>query len=152
MEQFTTTEQIELGNSKNRKLSNKQLISVAVIVVVIVALVSGLLIWQHANKKNDHILPLGTVVKLKKGNVKLVIVGRAQLYDNNGAIGYFDYSALGYPQGVVSQNEFAFFNAEDIDEVYFEGYRDETEKEFADSYEEKIKEVPYPKLSVDSFL
>lgn len=46
---------------------------------------------------NKHILPLGSVVRLKGGDIKLIIVGRAQLFNNEGAIGYFDYSALGYP-------------------------------------------------------
>lgn len=45
----------------------------------------------------NYILPLGTVVTLKNGDMKLIIVGRAQLFNNEGTIGYFDYSALGYP-------------------------------------------------------
>ena len=65
----------------------------------------------------DYILPLGTVVTLKNGDIKLMIVGRAQLFNDEGTIGYFDYSALGYPQGVVSESEYAFFNDEDIEEV-----------------------------------
>ncbi|GAB2025561.1 DUF4176 domain-containing protein [Lactovum odontotermitis] len=97
----------------------------------------------------DHILPLGTVVTLKNGDIKLMIVGRAQLFNNEGTIGYFDYSALAYPQGVVSESEYAFFNDEDIEELLFEGYRDMEEEEFASSYEERISQVPYPKLSID---
>ena len=96
----------------------------------------------------EHILPLGTVVTLKKGDIKLVIVGRAQLFNDNGRIGYFDYSALAYPQGVVAESEYAFFNDEDIEEVLFEGYRDEQEIEFANSYEVNIGNVEYPKLKV----
>ena len=98
---------------------------------------------------NNHILPLGSVVTLKRGDIKLIIVGRAQLFNNGGTIGYFDYSALGYPQGVIAQSEFAFFNDEDIEKVLFEGYRDEQEIEFADSYEENIKSAEYPKLIIE---
>ena len=97
----------------------------------------------------DYILPLGTVVTLKKGDVKLIIVGRAQLFNSEGTIGYFDYSALAYPQGVVAESEYAFFNDEDIENILFEGYRDEQEEEFASSYEERISQVPYPKLTVE---
>ena len=97
----------------------------------------------------NYILPLGTVVTLKNGDMKLIIVGRAQLFNNEGTIGYFDYSALGYPQGVVSDSEYAFFNDEDIKEIHFEGYRDDTEKIFASSYEERIKEVSYPKIHLN---
>jgi hypothetical protein len=45
-----------------------------------------------------------------------MIVGRAQLFNNNGTIGYFDYSALIYPEGVAKEQEFTFFNHEDIKE------------------------------------
>ena len=93
-----------------------------------------------------YILPLGTVVTLKKGDIKLMIVGRAQLFNDAGTIDYFDYSSLGYPQGVVSESEYAFFNDEDVAEVHFEGYRDDQEIEFADSYESNIDKVVYPKL------
>lgn len=96
--------------------------------------------------KQNYILPIGSVVKTIKGNVKLMIVGRAQLYNNDGTIGYFDYSALVYPEGITSQREFAFFNHEDIQEIYFEGYRDEVEEKFAERYEENIKHASYPKL------
>lgn len=98
----------------------------------------------------DYVLPLGTVVTLKKGDIKLMIVGRAQLFNDEGTIGYFDYSALAYPQGVVAEQEFAFFNDEDVEEVLFEGYRDETEKLFASTYTEKLSNVPYPKLVLNA--
>lgn len=51
---------------------------------------------------------LGSVVLLKGGDIKLIIVGWAQLFNNEGTIGYFDYSALGYPQGVIEESNFAF--------------------------------------------
>lgn len=95
-----------------------------------------------------YILPLGTVVKLKQGDVLLMIVGRAQLFNDTGTIGYFDYSALAYPQGVVSEQEYAFFNDDDIDEVLFEGYRNEQEIDFSNSYEEIIQKAEYPKLKI----
>ncbi|MCT0078121.1 DUF4176 domain-containing protein [Lactococcus lactis] len=96
----------------------------------------------------DYILPLGTVVTLQKGDITLMIVGRAQLFNDNGVIGYFDYSALAYPQGVVAEQEFAFFNDEDIDEILFEGYRNDQEIEFAESYEENISKVEYQKMTL----
>lgn len=94
------------------------------------------------------ILPLGSVVKLKNGNVKLMIISRAPLYKENGVLGYFDYSACIYPTGKAEDQAY-FFNRENIEEIYFEGYKDEQEELFREKYEEKIKEVSYPKFSID---
>lgn len=94
------------------------------------------------------ILPLGSVVRLKNGNIKLLIISRAPLYEQNDVIGYFDYSACIYPTGQVEEQTY-FFNNENIEKVYFEGYKDEQEELFQKQYEEKIKEVQYPKLSID---
>lgn len=94
------------------------------------------------------LLPLGSVVKLKNGDIKLMIISRAPLYEQDGVIGYFDYSSCIYPTGQV-ENQTYFFNNENIEKVYFEGYKDEQEKLFQKQYEDKIKEVQYPKLSID---
>ena len=44
-----------------------------------------------------EVLPLGTIVKLKHGPEKLMIICRLPLFNNMGTIGYFDYSACLYP-------------------------------------------------------
>jgi len=98
----------------------------------------------------DHILPLGTVVKVKKGVQELMIIGRAQLYNSGGTIGYFDYAAVLYPQGIISNSQFLFFNDEDVEEVVFEGYRNEAEIAFAESYEESVGKSTYKKMKVES--
>lgn len=95
-----------------------------------------------------YILPLGSVVRLNNGDIKLMIISRAPLYEQEEVIGYFDYSACIYPTGQVESQTY-FFNNENIEKVYFEGYKDEQEELFQKQYEEKIKEVQYPKLSID---
>jgi len=97
-----------------------------------------------------YILPLGTVVKLKKGDQELMIIGRAQLSNFKGTLGYFDYVSVLYPHGAIGSDEFAFFNDEDVAEVIFEGYRSALEIEFANSYEENASQSPYPKLQVET--
>lgn len=94
------------------------------------------------------ILPIGSVVKLKNGEVKLMIINRAPLYNQNGEIGYFDYSACIYPNGKV-EDQVYFFNDENIQKVYFEGYKDEQEELFQKEYKEKIKNVKYPKFKIE---
>ena len=97
------------------------------------------------NKK--YILPIGTVVSLQEGDALLMIIGRAQLFNQDGVIGYFDYSATLYPQGLDGNQEFVFFNMED---VVFEGFRNDQEIDFAKNYEKNIEATDYPKLSIKS--
>ncbi len=94
-----------------------------------------------------NILPIGTVVRLKHGKQKIMIICRAPLYNNNGTIGYFDYSACLYPAGQTDQQSF-FFNEEDIEEIFFEGYRDEEEEKFCELYEKAITQIGYPRLQL----
>ena len=93
-----------------------------------------------------NILSIGSVVRLNGGDRKLMIINRAPLYNENGTIGYFDYSACLFPEGYTNQQVY-FFNSEDIAEIYLEGYIDETEENFRSVYEEQISKIPYPKLS-----
>lgn len=95
----------------------------------------------------DRILPIGSVVRLNNGKEKLMILNRVPLYNNNGMLGYFDYSASIYPYGPSGQDVF-FFNEEDIKEVLFEGYKDEDEEEFCKTYKEKIEKTPYQKFHI----
>ena len=46
-----------------------------------------------------NLLPLGSVVRLNKGELKIMIISRLPLYNNEGTIGYFDYAACVYPTG-----------------------------------------------------
>ena len=60
-----------------------------------------------------NLLPLGSVVRLNKGELKIMIISRLPLYNNEGTIGYFDYAACVYPTGQADQ-QLHFFNEEDI--------------------------------------
>lgn len=95
----------------------------------------------------DNVLPIGSVVRLRNGEQKIMIICRLPLFNNEGTIGYFDYSACLYPTGQTDQQVF-FFNKEDIEEVFFEGYRDEDEEKFCQLYEEVVKNVKYPRLQL----
>ena len=95
------------------------------------------------------ILPIGSIVKLKNGEQKLMIISRVPLYNNKGNIGYFDYSACVYPFGHTSQNAF-FFNEEDIEEIVFMGFKDADEDKFLELYEKQINEITYPKFHLEN--
>ncbi|EUJ26948.1 hypothetical protein MFLO_13790 [Listeria floridensis FSL S10-1187] len=81
-------------------------------------------------------LPIGSVVKLSKGDVKLMILNRGPLYNQNGEIGYFDYSGCLYPAGKVEEQVY-FFNEENIEHIYHKGYIDQDEEAYQTMYEEK---------------
>lgn len=99
--------------------------------------------------KKGYILPLGSVVTLKHGGAQIMVAGRAQLFNNGGTIGYFDYAALPFPQGIVDTNQYAFFNDEDIENIIFEGYRSDEEIEYENEYNRKVLNSEYPKLYLE---
>lgn len=73
-------------------------------------------------------LPLGSVVVLRGGVKSVMIYGRKQIAVDNGK--EFDYVACLYPEGNINDDYTFLFNAEDIKEVLFEGYKSKEEEEF----------------------
>ena len=67
-------------------------------------------------------LPIGTVVLLKEATKKIMIVGYLPITSDNKK---FDYSGVLYPIGSLSPDQSLLFNSEDIDKVFFTGYKDE---------------------------
>ncbi|MDE5415230.1 DUF4176 domain-containing protein [Alkalihalobacterium chitinilyticum] len=74
-------------------------------------------------------LPIGSIVYLKEGTSKLMILNRGPILEADGENKMFDYSGCFYPQGLVHDKVF-YFNHENVDEVIFEGYQDEEEQRF----------------------
>lgn len=72
-------------------------------------------------------LPMGSIIRLKESNKKLMIIGRQQKRTDNNKV--FDYLAIFYPIGTVDNNV-VLFNEDDIDELVFRGYCDIEEQEF----------------------
>ena len=58
---------------------------------------------EKQEEKMKNLLPLGSVVRLNKGELKIMIISRLPLYNNEGTIGYFDYAACVYPTGQADQ-------------------------------------------------
>lgn len=77
-------------------------------------------------------LPIGTIVYLREGTSKLMILNRGPILPSEESeeegISY-DYSGCFYPQGLNPTNVF-YFNEENIDEVVFEGFKDSEEERF----------------------
>lgn len=79
--------------------------------------------------KNEKFLPIGTVVMLKGGKKRLMITGFCMIDKKNSAK-MFDYSGCLYPEGVVSTDQTALFDHEQIEKIYFVGYSDQEENTF----------------------
>jgi len=86
-------------------------------------------------------LPLGSVVMLKKGLQKLIIIGRALNVNRDGKDYYFDYAAVLHPQGLIN-NEVAYFNHDDVEKIFFTGYNDEGSREMTDIINDFVEKNP----------
>lgn len=80
-------------------------------------------------------LTLGTILYLKEGTEKLMIINRQVLIEVNNEQLLFDYSGCIYPQG-ANENNIYYFNEENIDKIVFEGYKDSDEDRFQELFDE----------------
>ncbi len=75
-----------------------------------------------------ELLPLGTVVILKGGIKRLMIIGVKQTDTSTGK--EYDYLSVIYPEGFITSQTTFFFNHDSIERVFFTGYDDEERTEF----------------------
>lgn len=85
-----------------------------------------------------ELLPIGSVVLLKEGTKKLMIIGIKPVSEDNPNT-VFDYIGVVYPEGYLS-NEYNFlFNHNDINDVVFIGYNNPEREDFIEFMEEAFK-------------
>ena len=85
------------------------------------------------------LLPIGTIVYLKEGSQKLMILNRGVTIEQEGESVLFDYSAAFYPM-VLNPEQLFYFNQEDIDKVVYKGYSDEEEERFVKLYQKWLSD------------
>ncbi|MBO6134279.1 MAG: DUF4176 domain-containing protein [Lachnospiraceae bacterium] len=76
-----------------------------------------------------ELLPIGSVVLLRNGRKKLMIIGIKQADAENPSV-IFDYSGVMYPEGYLGEKSFFLFNHKDIVDVIFTGYTNVEREEF----------------------
>lgn len=93
----------------------------------------------------ERVLPIGSIVRLKGGNIRLMIIGYCKRGVNNpDAI--FDYAACVYPDGFQSADQTILFNHENVERIYVLGYQNEERFEFEEKLREAIDKVkPFEK-------
>lgn len=87
---------------------------------------------------NDDFLPIGSVVILKGGFQKMLIIARAINVNVQTERKFFDYGACIYPIGMINE-QVAYFNKKDINKVVFTGYSNEEDKILVESIVEHLK-------------
>ena len=80
----------------------------------------------------NYYLPIGSVVRLKNGQKRIMIYGRRQL--QVGTDKEWDYIACLYPEGNLNEDNCFLFNHDQIEQVYFLGLQDVEEFTFAAKY------------------
>ena len=91
-------------------------------------------------KMNDYI-PLGSVVYLKGGVQKVLLIARAINVRKGNKVFFFDYGGVPYPEGLISDRA-AYFNKEDIVKVVFMGYHDEDDDMAVESIKRYLADHP----------
>ena len=91
-------------------------------------------------EKIDYV-PLGSVVYLKGGVKKLLIVARAIKVANGGKQYFFDYGGVLYPEGITG-DRMAYFNHDDINSVFFRGCDDDENKGMTEAINQYVEKNP----------
>ena len=79
--------------------------------------------------KIRDLLPIGSIVLLKDGEKKLMIIGIMQNDAGNTSKTY-DYLGVLYPEGHIGEGFQYLFTHEDINEIFFRGFEDNERTEF----------------------
>ena len=82
------------------------------------------------NNVGEKFLPLGTVVMLKGASKRLMITGFCTMAAEESEGVMYDYSGCMYPEGVISSDQTALFNHDQIEKIYHMGLVDQEEKDF----------------------
>lgn len=83
----------------------------------------------------EKYLPIGTVVMLKGGTKRTMIVGFCPIAEDGKR---YDYIGCLYPEGVVSANESLLFNHDQVEKIYAKGFTDQEHEEFMTKLNELI--------------
>lgn len=85
------------------------------------------------------LLPIGSVVTLKEGTKKLMIMGRLQ--QNMKTKKLYDYAGCLWPEGYMDKEHCYVFGHEDIDCLFYIGLQDIEEFNFRFELDEMMKKM-----------
>lgn len=88
----------------------------------------------------EKYLPIGTVVMLKEGTKRTMIVGFCTIAEDDQEKMY-DYCGCLYPEGSLSSSQVLLFDHDQIEEVYQMGYSDEENEKFQTSLKNIVSQL-----------
>ena len=86
-----------------------------------------------------QLLPIGTVVKLKNMKKWVMIYGRNQIQQKSQNT--YDYIAVPYPEGNITEDFNVFFNRTMIDEILHIGFETPQEQAMREKVEQEIQKA-----------
>ncbi|SMB88662.1 hypothetical protein SAMN05660772_02848 [Pasteurella testudinis DSM 23072] len=97
----------------------------------------------------NRLLPIGSVIRLTGSlpEQKVLIINRVVAGKWKGENGYFEYAGCKHVVGAI-ENDYFYFNSENIEEVLFAGYVDDSEIELQKDYKNFLEETKLKKLNI----
>ena len=86
--------------------------------------------------------PLGSILIVRGGVKKMMIIARGVAAEIHGSPKVFDYAGCPYPEGLIG-DQLMYFNHADIAKVVFEGFQDEDESIMVENINEWLKQTPF---------
>lgn len=94
---------------------------------------------MNENGTKLSFLPLGSVVRLKGGKMRIAVIGYTPI--EKGKTEVWDYLGAVWPMGVITSDKNLLFNRDQVEEVIFEGFTDSAEVEFRTKLEKAVEEI-----------
>lgn len=89
----------------------------------------------------DKFLPLGSVVMLKNGKHRAMIIGYGAKIAEDDTATVYDYIGCLFPEGVFTTDESMVFNHTEIKTIYYMGLVDEEVNQFHARLKEVINKM-----------
>lgn len=99
------------------------------------------IIRSDAKMANYDFLPLGSIVLLKGGTRKVMIIARGLNVKKSDDTYFFDYGGVLYPEGLTG-DQMVYFDHDGIVKVYFHGYSDDEDDVIVTSLNEYVDNHP----------
>ena len=97
--------------------------------------------------------PLGSIIKIRGLNKKLMIIQRATATSLNPGENkqFFDYGCVLYPEGLIS-DRLIYIQDSDIDNVIFEGFSDKENEEILKRLESNMSKIDFKRADTTKYI